>query len=60
MTTATQKNYSKMANNILAKMNVKMHTAFIEYGSHFDDDKQSRDIYRVTFVRGKSKQVFHQ
>ncbi len=49
------KNYQAQATNILNKMAVKFSTSFIGYGLFFDDDKQSRDTFRVTFKRASSR-----
>jgi hypothetical protein len=48
------KNYDQQANDLLKSMNVKFNAKFIKYGYHFNDDKQCRDIYKVSFRRGKN------
>jgi hypothetical protein len=47
----TELNYQDNAKKVLSDMGVKFTATFLKYGSHFDDDKESRDIYRVTFSR---------
>ena len=50
----TTSNYQTEAKDLLKSMNVKFKATFLKYGQHFDDDKQSRDIYKVTFRRDKN------
>lgn len=53
--TNKMKNYQKSAVNILQKMNVKFKSEYLTHDYHFADDKETRDIYRVTFQRGTSR-----
>ena len=45
------KNYQKQTENILQKMGVKFSSEYITHDYHFEDDKETRDIYRCTFKR---------
>jgi len=47
--------YTTNAENLLKSMNVKFKTKFVKYDFYFDDDKERRDIFRVTFQRGKKR-----
>jgi hypothetical protein len=44
-------NYQKQGQDFLTKHSIKMTTKFIEYGLFFVDDKESRDIFKVSFSR---------
>src|SRR5690606_19480476 len=44
--------YNKQATDFLQSTNTEMKVEFIENGVHFDGDKDTRDIYKVTFKRG--------
>lgn len=44
--------YNKQATDFLQSTNTEMKVEFIENNIHFDDDKDTRDIYKVTFKRG--------
>lgn len=48
-------NYEKQATDFLEKTGVEMDVKFKENGKHFEDDKDVRDIYNVTFKRGLRK-----
>lgn len=50
----TTSNYQTEAKDLLKSMNVKFKATFLKYGQHFEDDKQSRDIYKVIFRREKN------
>src|SRR5690606_35215363 len=45
-------NYNKQATDFLQSTNTEMKVEFIENGIHFHGDKDTRDIYKVTFKRG--------
>lgn len=45
--------YTETAENVLSKMNVTFKTKFIKHDYHFSEDKEMRDIFRVSFHRGK-------
>lgn len=40
--------YQKQAEDFLKSTETKLTVNFKEYGPHFEDDKESRDIYRIT------------
>jgi hypothetical protein len=44
--------YTEMADNFLARHGIKFSTKFIKHGYHFIGDKESRDIFNVSFSRG--------
>ncbi len=44
--------YDKQAQEFLDKTGTKFEVKFIEYGLHFDGDKDKRDIYLITLSRG--------
>lgn len=44
--------YNKQATDFLQSTNTEMKVEFVENGIHFDGDKDTRDIYKVTFKRG--------
>jgi hypothetical protein len=52
------KYYNKQAEQFLKETGVKMEIVYKEFGKHFPDDKQSRDIYTITLSRGSRKFVF--
>lgn len=51
-------NYEQQANDFLEKTGAKIDIQFSNYGKHFDDDKENRDIYNVTITRGNRKFSF--
>ena len=48
-------NYTKSTSNILSKMGVTFSAKFITNDYHFAGDKQTRDIFRLTLTRGKTR-----
>jgi hypothetical protein len=47
--------YTKQADDFLKETGATIKIKFKKYGKHFDDDKQSRNIYRINLKRdGKS------
>ena len=50
----TTTNYQQEAKDVLNAMNVSFKATFLKYGTHFIDDKESRDIFKCTFRRGKN------
>jgi len=48
-------NYNKQAKDLLTSFGVKFSANFVKYAPHFSDDKESRDIFNITFSRGKNK-----
>lgn len=51
--------YEKMANDFCKKHNVKMTISFKEYGKHFHDDTESRNIYKVRIDRNHKTYSFN-
>jgi hypothetical protein len=45
--------YLKQAKDFLEKTNTKVNIRFKKFGKHFFDDKEARNIYRVTIRRDK-------
>lgn len=43
--------YEQQANEFLTKHNAKIKIDFLNFGKYFDDDKESRNIYRFTITR---------
>lgn len=50
--------YEQTAIDFLNKHGIKFSSKFIKYGRHFDDDKESRNIYRLTLSRDKNRISF--
>jgi hypothetical protein len=51
--------YEQQANDFLAKTGTEFKVEFIKNDYHFDDDKDKRDIYKITFKRGKRQFSFN-
>jgi len=51
--------YQKQATDFLAATNTEFKCEFLEHGKHFADDKESRDIYKITIKRGQRKYSFN-
>ena len=50
--------YTEQGNKFLEETGTKMTVEFLYHGKHFDDDKDKRDVYKVTLERGgKSMEV---
>jgi hypothetical protein len=47
--------YQKQGEDFLKETGTKMTVKFIANKKHFEDEKESRDVFRVTFTRGKIK-----
>ena len=47
--------YQKQGKDFLTKHGIKFSAKFIKYDLHFADDKEPRDIFKVTFSRDKKK-----
>ena len=47
------KEYEQKAKDFLEKTNTTFKAEFVKHGKHFIDDKDTRDIYKVTFTRGE-------
>ena len=50
--------YNKQANNFLRKTGATIEIKFSHNGKHFVDDKQTRDIYKITISRGTRSYTF--
>ena len=50
--------YEKQANDFLKATGTTLNTEFVEYGPHFDDDKESRNIYKITLANQAGKFSF--
>jgi len=48
----TMTDYEKQAKEFLKRVRGSIEIQFVEYGRHFYDDKESRNIYRFTIKRG--------
>jgi hypothetical protein len=48
-------NYNKQAKELLSLFGVKFSANFVKNDYHFQDDKERRDIFNITFSRGKNK-----
>ena len=47
--------YQAQGKNFLRKTGTKMTVKFVKYGPHFFGEKESRDIFRITFTRDGEK-----
>ena len=54
----TENSYQKQANDFLEQTGVTFEAKFLENGKHFTDDKDVRDIYKITLKRGRRKYSF--
>ena len=43
--------YQKQGKDFLKETNTTFKAEFLRYGKHFDDDKENRDIYKITLSR---------
>jgi hypothetical protein len=53
--TETKSECDTQAEEFLNKTGTKMTVEFVMHGRHFEDDKEDRDIYKVTLIRGSRK-----
>lgn len=51
--------YQKQAADFLKETDTQFETEFLKHGKHFDDDKDTRDIYKVMLRRGKREYSFN-
>jgi hypothetical protein len=49
----TTTNYQQQATDFLSSNGITFSAKFVKHGLHFQDDKQTRDIYLLTLRRGK-------
>ena len=45
--------YEKQANDFLKKTNVGFKAEFVEFGKHFENDKEDRAIFNITLSKGE-------
>ena len=45
--------YTEQADRFLKAHGLKFKAVYIEHGKHFPDDKEERDIYRLSIHRGR-------
>lgn len=50
--------HNKQAEDFLKKTNTTFKAEFIKYDLHFIDEKEKRDIYKITLTRGERKFSF--
>ena len=50
--------YDIQANEFLEKTNTEIKIVFKEYAKYFHTDKEPRDIYNITLIRGNRKYTF--
>lgn len=50
--------YDIQANEFLKKTNTEIKIVFKENAKYFHDDKETRDIYNITLIRGNRKYTF--
>ncbi len=51
--------YLKQATDFLTKTNSELVVEFVKHDKHFTDDKEKRDIYKVTLKRGNRQYTFN-
>lgn len=51
--------YNQQAIDFLAKTGTTFKAEFLKHDKHFDDDKETRDIYKITLERGSRKYSFN-
>lgn len=47
--------YDQQATDLLKKLGVSFSVKYLDHDFYFDDDKEKRDIYSVTFRRGNKR-----
>lgn len=57
--TEEQRDYQKQGTDFLTDTKTKMTVDYIGYDFYFDDDKEKRDIYRITLERNGKKYSFN-
>ena len=45
--------YQEQGNKFLELTETTFNAEFLKHGKHFDDDKETRDIYKITLTRGE-------
>ena len=51
--------YEQHAEAFLKATNTEFKCEFLKHGKHFVDDKETRDIYRITLTRGRRSYTFN-
>ncbi len=51
--------YKKQANDFLTETSTTFTATFLKHGKHFDNDKDSRDIFKCTLKRGTRSYTFN-
>jgi hypothetical protein len=51
--------YEKQANDFLNATKTELTIDFLRHGKHFDDDTNTRDIYKITLNRGSRGYTFN-
>ena len=59
MESENKSEYDQQAENFLSKTKTEFKAKFIKNGLHFIDDKQPRDIYKITLKRGDREFKFN-
>jgi hypothetical protein len=54
-----RQDYASMGDLFLSDTKTKMIVKFLKHAKHFIDDNEERDIYEITFQRGKRKWSFN-
>jgi hypothetical protein len=52
-------NYDKQAEDFLIKTGTEIKIEFLKHDKHFEDDKETRDIYKITLLRGSRSYTFN-
>jgi len=58
MTTETKSEYDKQVEKFLKETKTEFKTEFVKWDYHFQDDKEKRDIYKITLKRGGREYSF--
>jgi len=58
-TTQATTDYNAQAKAFLTQTGVTFNCEFLKHGKHFDNDKETRDIYKITLTRGKRSYSFN-
>lgn len=51
--------YEQQALDFLKKTNTEFSSIFLKHGKHFQDDKETRDIYEITLKRNNREFIFN-
>jgi len=53
-------NYEKQAEDFLKETKTEFKVKFVKHDLYFTDDKETRDIYKITLKKGNNKFNIHQ